>query len=191
MIARLSGTVLENASGQIVVDCRGVGYGVHVCHDEQTALKMNETCVLYIAEQIKEDAHELFGFLTKSRRQLFYLLLSVSGVGPKAAMAILNVGSEGHVRTAIASGDTGFISAATGVGKKVAERVVVDLKNKVGLGDDPNATSFLAGANEQDEAIQALVSLGHTAQDAVQLLASVDPKLPTAARIKKALQAGN
>lgn len=187
MIARLEGKVLEHEGDAVVIDCSGVGYGVRVCHDEQSSLTAGQTYILYISEQIKEDAHELFGFSQKSRRQLFNLLLSVSGVGPKAAMAILNVGSEAEVRSAIASGDTKFISAAVGVGKKVAERVVVDLKNKVGLGDDPSATDWLAGPNEQDEAVQALISLGHSPSDASQLLAKVDPKLPTTERVKKAL----
>lgn len=187
MIARLEGKVLEHEGDQVVIDCSGVGYGVRICHDEQASLTIGETYVLYISEQIKEDAHELFGFSQKSRRQLFNLLLSVSGVGPKAAMAILNVGSEGQVRTAVASGDTKFISAAVGVGKKVAERIVVDLKNKVGLGDDPSATDWLAGPGEQDEAVQALISLGHSQSDASQLLAKVDPKLSTTERVKKAL----
>ena len=188
MISRLSGTVLEHEGDEIVLGCGGVGYGVHICHYEQASLKQDDTCVLYIAEQIKEDAHELYGFLHKSRRQLFDLLLTVSGVGPKAAMAILNVGSEGQVRSAIAAGDTNFISAAIGVGKKVAERVVVDLKNKVGLGDNPDATNFLAGPNEQDEAVQALISLGFTPQDASLALKNVDQKLPTATRVKEALK---
>lgn len=180
--------VVDHGDNSVVVDCSGVGYGVHVCHDEQSKLSVGATIELHIAEQIKEDGHELFGFLQKSRRQLFHLLLSVSGVGPKAAMAILNIGSEGQVRSSIASGDTKFISAAVGVGRKVAERVVVDLKNKVGLGDDPDATSFLAGVDKQDEALQALMSLGHTAQDAATLLASIDKKLPTTERVRLALQ---
>jgi len=188
MIARLKGAVVDHGDNSVVVDCGGVGYGVHVCHDEQAKLNLGAVVELHIAEQIKEDTHELFGFLQKTRRQLFHLLLSVSGVGPKAAMAILNIGSEGQVRSSIASGDTKFISAANGVGRKVAERVVVDLKNKVGLGDDPDATSFLAGVDKQDEALQALMSLGHNAQDAAGLLHSIDKKLPSSERVRLALR---
>lgn len=188
MITRLKGAVVEHGDASVVVDCGGVGYGVRVCNDEQPRLQIDSEATLYIAEQIKEDAHELFGFLEKSRRQLFDLLLGVSGVGPKAAMAILNIGTEGQMRSAIASGDVTFILAANGVGRKVAERVVVDLKNKVGLGDDPDATSFLAGAANSDEALQALVSLGHSAQDAAALLRDVDSKLETADRVRLALK---
>ena len=188
MIVRLRGKVIEHDSDLAVVECNGVGYGVHVCFDEQQRLSLNTLCDLYIAEQIKEDAHELFGFSSKSRKLLFDLLTSVNGIGPKAAMAILNIGSEGQVRAAIASGDTKFISAAKGVGKKVAERAVVDLKNKVGLEASADATDFLGDAAITDEAVEALMALGHSAQDAAELLRGIDVKLPTAERIKQALR---
>ncbi len=188
MIARLRGEVIEHEGSQVVIDCGGVGYGVHVCFDEQQKLNLGSKCDLFIAEQIKEDAHELFGFSKKSRKDLFRLLIGVNGVGPKAAMAILNVGSEGQVRSAIATGDTKFISAAQGVGKKVAERVVVDLKNKVGLEASADATDFLGDAVITDEAVEALVALGHSPQDAAQLLRGIDQKLSTNDRIKQALK---
>lgn len=188
MIVRVRGTVIEHDNDMVVVDCNGIGYGVHVCFDEQQRLSLNASCDLYIAEMIKEDAHELFGFSAKSRKQLFDLLTSVNGIGPKAAMAILNVGSEGQVRSAIASGDTKFISAAKGVGKKVAERAVVDLKNKVGLQASEDATDFLGAPAVTDEAVEALIALGHTPQDAGELLKGIDTSLSTSERIKLALK---
>lgn len=188
MIVRVKGTVIEHDNDMVVIDCSGIGYGVHVCFDEQQRLALNSSCELYIAEMIKEDAHELFGFSAKSRKQLFDLLTSVNGIGPKAAMAILNVGSEGQVRSAIASGDTKFISTAKGVGKKVAERAVVDLKNKVGLQASEDATDFLGAPAVTDEAVEALIALGHTPQDASELLKGIDASLPTSERIKRALK---
>lgn len=188
MIARLKGTVIEHEDSLVVVNCGGVGYGVNVCYDEQQKLLTGSECDLYIAEQIKEDSHELFGFVEKSRKQLFMLLISVNGVGPKAAMSILNIGSEGQVRSAIASGDTKFISTAKGVGKKVAERAVVDLKNKVGLQASASATDFLNFAVVSDEAVEALVALGHNQQDAVELLNGIDSSLSVNERIKLALK---
>lgn len=188
MIARIRGEVIEHDGDMIIVDCSGVGYGVHVCSDEQSSMPNGTSCKLFIAEQIKEDAHELFGFSRASRKQLFDLLISVNGVGPKAAMAILNIGNEGQVRAAIASGDTKFISAAKGVGKKVAERAVVDLKNKVGLEASDDATDFLGDYVTADEAVEALVALGHSSQDAVQMLRGIDAKLPSQERIKRALK---
>ncbi len=189
MIVRVRGTIIEHDNDMVVVDCNGIGYGVHVCFDEQQRLSSDTSCDLFIAEMIKEDAHELFGFSQKSRKQLFDLLTSVNGIGPKAAMAILNVGSEGQVRSAIASGDTKFISAAKGVGKKVAERAVVDLKNKVGLQASDDATDFLGAPAVTDDAVEALVALGHTPQDAVELLKGIDTTLATNERIKRALKA--
>lgn len=188
MIARLRGKIIEHDGDTVVVDCNGVGYGVHVCFDEQQKLSNGAMCDLFIAEQIKEDAHELFGFSVKSRKLLFGLLTSVNGIGPKAGMAILNIGNEGQVRSAIASGDTKFISAAKGVGKKVAERAVVDLKNKVGLEASDGATDFLGDSAVTDEAVEALISLGHTPQDAIELLRGVDPKLSIGDRVKQALR---
>ena len=191
MIARLRGEVIEHEDSRVIVDCAGVGYGVQVCYDEQQRLTLGSKCDLYIAEQIKEDAHELFGFSSKSRRQLFGLLISVNGVGPKAGMAILNIGSEGQVRSAIASGDTKFISAAKGVGKKVAERAVVDLKNKVGLQASDDATDFLNDVSMGDEAVEALTALGYSSQDSVEILRNIDIDLPTSERIKLALKRKN
>ena len=188
MIARLRGEVIEHDGSQVVVDCAGVGYGVFVPVDEQSKLPVGSPADLYVAEHIKEDAHDLFGFSVKSRKLLFDLLTSVNGIGPKAAMAIMNIGSEGQVRSAIASGDVKFITAAKGVGKKVAERAVVDLKSKVGLEASESAVDFLGDAATTDEAVEALVALGHTPQDAAELLRGVDPKLSTNERITHALK---
>jgi Holliday junction DNA helicase RuvA len=188
MIARLRGQVIEHDVDTVVVDCSGVGYGVVVPVDEQSKLPVGVTADLFIAEHIKEDSHDLFGFSAKSRKLLFDLLTSVNGIGPKAAMAILNIGSEGQVRSAIASGDTKFITAAKGVGKKVAERAVVDLKNKVGLEASETAVDFLGDAAATDEAVEALVALGHTAQDAAQMLRGIDTEMSTDRRIKLALK---
>lgn len=188
MIARLRGQVIEHDGGTVVVDCNGVGYGVLVPVDEQSRLPVGTPADLFIAEHIKEDSHDLFGFAVKSRKMLFDLLTSVNGIGPKAAMAILNIGSEGQVRSAIASGDTKFITAAKGVGKKVAERAIVDLKSKVGLEASESATDFLGDATVTDEAVEALVALGHTPQDAAELLRGVDTSLSIDERIRAALR---
>jgi len=188
MIARIRGSIVGHDGSQVIIECGGLGYGVHVCFDDQQNLAVEKECVLFVAEQIKEDAHELFGFCEQSRKELFTLLISVNGVGPKAAMAILNIGTEAQVRSAIASGDTKFIATAQGVGKKVAERVVVDLKSKVGLEHSNQATEFLRESLVQDEAVEALISLGHTPSDAVILLKNIDTSLPTAERIRLALR---
>lgn len=191
MIARIRGEVIEHDNAQVIIDCSGVGYGVVVAVDEQSKLPTGTRADLYISEHIREDGHDLYGFAKKSRQLLFDLLTSVNGVGPKAGMAIMNIGSEAQVRAAIASGDTKFITAAKGIGKKVAERVVVDLKNKVGLESSENATDFLGVAPTNDEAVQALISLGYSSEDAEERLRGVNNKLSTEDRIKQALRGRN
>lgn len=190
MIAVLAGTISEKIGDQIIIDCGGVGYGLFVTFEDFGSLNSGETAKLYIYEHIREAAHDLFGFRNLETKRLFEQLLSVNGVGPKMALAIMSIANSGQVRQAIAGGDTKFISQATGVGKRVAERVVVDLKDKVGLAADENATDFLTTtANPNDEALQGLVALGYSVQDAAAALKNVDEKLPAADRIKQALKA--
>jgi holliday junction DNA helicase RuvA len=188
MIARIIGEVIEHDGAIVVINCSGVGYGVELAVDELSKLPVGSKASLYIAENIKEDSHDLYGFADKTRRQLFGLLTSVNGVGPKAGMAIMNIGPEAQIRSAIASGDTKYITAAKGIGKKVAERVVVDLKNKVGLQASESATDFLGSAPTTDEAVQALVALGYSSELAIERLRGVDTKLSTKERIKQALK---
>ena len=187
---KLSGLVVEHDGGLTTIDCGGVGYGVTTLSDEQAMMRPGAEVKIFVYEHIKEDAHDLYGFLTKSRKDLFTKLLSVNGVGPKAAVAIANLGNEGQVRVSIAAGDTKFISSASGVGKKVAERVVVDLKNKVGLTASESATDFLHGSsvNEADEALQALVGLGYTREDAAMSLSKIGSSLTVEERVKLALK---
>lgn len=190
MIAQINGKVLEHDGRVTVIDCNGVGYGVYTLSDEQAHMRLGTDIKVYIYEHIKEEAHDLYGFSTKTRKDLFIKLLSVNGVGPKAAAAITDLANEGQVRASIAAGDVKFISSASGVGKKVAERVVVDLKNKLGLDAADDATAFLQSSSfsDGDEALQALVGLGYSREDAAMALSKVDSSLSTEARVKQALK---
>lgn len=189
MIATLEGKVAEKVGEKVILDCNGVGYGILVSFEDFGALKTGERAKLYIYESVRENAFDLFGFRTKESQVLFEQLLSVKGIGPKMALAILSVASLSQVRRAIAAGDVKFISQAKGVGKKAAERVVVDLKDKVGLAASEDATGFLtASADPSDEAMQGLVALGYSVQDAAEALKKVDTKLTPAERIKQALK---
>jgi Holliday junction DNA helicase RuvA len=189
MIATLNGKISQKIGDLIVIECGGVGYGLFVTFEDFGALNSGDQTKLYIYEHIRENSHDLFGFKKLETKYLFEQLLSVNGVGPKMALAIMSIANSGQVRQAIAGGDTKFISQATGVGKRVAERVVVDLKDKVGLASDENATDFLTTtADPSDEALQGLVALGYSVQDAAEALKNVDEKLPPAARIKQALK---
>lgn len=189
MIATLSGKISEKVGDLIVVNCGGVGYGLYVTFEDFGALHPGEEAKLYIYEHIRENTHDLFGFRNLQTKLLFEQLLSVNGVGPKMALSIMSLANSGQVRQAIASGDTKFISGASGVGKRVAERVVVDLKDKVGLASSEDATDFLTtAANPNDEALQGLVALGYSVQDAAEALKNVDTKLSVEDRIKAALK---
>jgi Holliday junction DNA helicase RuvA len=191
MIATLTGVVTEKLGDIIVLDVRGVGYGLLMTNEDFGRLATGQAAKVYVHEHIREQAHDLFGFCTLDTKQLFELLLGVNGVGPKMALSVLSVGSSNNVRAAIATGDVKYIQQASGVGKRVAERIVVDLKDKVGLeGVELSATGLLQGENMlmQDEAVEALVSLGYSAQDASVALQHVDPGLSTEERVKLALK---
>jgi Holliday junction DNA helicase RuvA len=190
VIATLSGKVSEKLADLVVIDVGGVGYGLFATHEDQGKLKIGDSAKLYIYEHIRENSHDLFGFTTQDTKFLFEQLINVNGVGPKMGLNILSSGTAAEVRTAIANGDVKFIQAANGVGKKVAERVVVDLKDKVGLASSVEGIFTSGAVASSDEAVQALVSLGYSAPDAVSVLRHVDPKLPTDLRVKQALKAG-
>lgn len=191
MIATLTGKVSEKLGDVVVLDVGGVGYGLLVTNEDAGRLVSGQVSKVYIHEHIREQSHDLFGFCTLDTKQLFELLLGVNGVGPKMALSVLSIGNSSDVRVAIAGGDVKYIQQAAGVGKRVAERIVVDLKDKVGLeGVDLATTGLLQGEGllMKDEAVEALVALGYTAQDAAVALQHVDPALPTEARIKLALK---
>lgn len=192
MIATLTGVVAEKNLDGVVLDVRGVGYGLFVTSEDYGRMNAGEPAKFYIYEHIRENVHDLFGFLSLDTKKLFVQLLGVNGVGPKMALNVLNTGTSGDVRAAIASGDVKSIQKASGVGKRVAERIVVELKDKVGLeGVDLSATGILQPEARlmQDEAVEALVALGYSAADAASALTSIDKNLPTEERIKLALKA--
>jgi holliday junction DNA helicase RuvA len=191
MIAMLTGVVAEKTLDQIVLDVSGVGYGLLVTSEEYGRLGAGDLTKLYIYEHIRENAYDLYGFLHLETKDLFTLLLGVTGVGPKMALSVLNTGSANDVRVAIAQGDLKSIQKASGVGKRVAERIVIELKDKVGLeGVDLASAGFLQSerAIASDEAAEALMALGYTPQDASKALAGIDASLSTEERIKQALK---
>lgn len=189
MIATLTGIISEKINRLIVLDVNGVGYGVQTTLSDEVSLNTGEKVKLYIYENIKEDAHNLIGFLNISTRNLFEQLISVKNVGPKVALAVLDSGTSEQVRAAIAGGDVKFLQSAKGVGKRAAEQMVVELRDKVGqpVGDGAENLISRSGVNAHDEAIQALVALGYSEADAIDALANVDSKLSTEDRIKQAL----
>jgi len=190
MISTLSGTVAEKILDQVVLEVHGVGYGVLVTHEDYHKLIIGKQVKLYIYEYIRENADDYYGFLSLETKRLFELLLTVNGVGPRMALNMLSIGTIDEVRRAIASGDVKLLQSAHNVGKRVAERVVVDLKDKVGLADttDPRALFASTAAVAKDEAVQALVALGYSVPDALDSLSNVNSELSTQERVKLALK---
>ncbi len=193
MIATLEGVVSEKLADQVILDIKGVGYGIFVTAEDHGLLKAGEKSKVYVYDYVREQAHDLFGFLTRDTKDLFEQLLAVSGVGPKMALNVLSIGSLADVRSALAEGNIKFIQQANGVGRRLAERLVVELKDKVGLnGADLESAGLLRSEAKLlgDEAVQALVALGYSSSDAAAALQEVDPELPTEDRVKQALIGG-
>lgn len=192
MIATLSGVVSEKLGDVLVLDVGGVGYGLIVTLADFGSLHAGQPAKLYVHEHIREDAHDLYGFAQQDTLGLFRQLLSVKNVGPKVALAVLGIGTAADVRAAIAGGDVKRLQTAKGVGKRAAEQMVVELRDKVGLMPGAAAEDVVGrgAANLADEATQALLSLGYSEADAALALQNIDPSLPTEERIKQALKGG-
>jgi len=190
MIAHVFGKVAEKFNGSLVIDVHGVGYEVSVATNDFDAVILDQEVKFYTYHHVREQSEELFGFSSLAAKKLFEMLITVQGVGPKAALAILSLGDAEQVRNAIANADSGFVQKATGVGKKTAERVVVDLSDKVGLPTHYGRTEapVQAELNTSDEALEALMALGYTLADATKALENVDANLPTAQRVTEALK---
>jgi len=190
MIATLEGIISDKDIGTVVVEVGGVGYGVHASVSDIGLWSKGEKAKLYIYEHIKEDAHDLFGFAHPETKKLFEKLLSVKNVGPKVALAVLDIGTTDMVRSAIAGGDVRTLQTAKGVGKRAAEQIVVELRDKVGglVGEGADKIVHRGGVDRSDEALMALVSLGFNEFDAQNALAEIDKTLPTEQRVKMALK---
>lgn len=192
MIAHVKGTVTEKMLVSVIVDVHGIGYEVNVAAGDYERTTLHEEVTFYTYHHIREQSQELFGFSSLAAKKLFELLITVQGVGPKAAMAILSLGDAEVVRNAIANSDSVFIAKASGVGKRIAERVIVDLTDKVGLPlryDNNSLTGISQPVAHSDEALEALMALGYNLADATTALEGVPTDLSTADRVTQALKA--
>lgn len=190
MIAHIIGTVAEKFAGSVIVDVQGVGYEVNVAAGDYEHATLGGEVKFFTYHHIREQSQELFGFTSLAAKKIFELLITVQGVGPKAALAILGLGDAEQVRNAIANADSVFIQQAAGVGKKTAERVVVDLSDKVGLPTHYGRKDEMIQTelNTNDEALEALMALGYTLADATKALEGVDQELSTSERVREALK---
>lgn len=190
MIAHIKGTISEKFGNTLIVDVNGVGYEIMVPTPDFEAALLNEEKKFFTYHAVRENAEELYGFSSLVAKKIFELLISVQGIGPKAGIAILSLAEAEEVRNAIANADAAFISKASGVGKKSAERVIVDLRDKVGAPSHYGATEakIVKANKENDEALDALIALGFPLKEAMAALENVDASLSVEERIKMALK---
>lgn len=176
MIALLKGTIDRRGDGFVVVVCAGVGYKVHV--PDAGAFKPGSAVTLHTHEAVREDGHELFGFVDLERLELFERLIGISGIGPRGAQKIVSVGAAPKVKAAIMAGDLAFLTSVPGIGKKTAQKIILELKGV--LADEGGDLGL------DDEALQALVGLGYTRKQAEEALKNV--KGATETRVRAALK---
>jgi len=191
MIAHLQGRMVERTPTGVVIDCNGVGYDVNISLHTYSLLPESESVKLYIFLQVKEDSHTLFGFVEKAEKELFKLLLSVSGVGAGTARTMLSSLEPKHIINSIASGDVGTIQSIKGIGTKTAQRVILDLKDKVLKLYDLGEVSASGYNTNKDEALSALEVLGFNkklAEKVIEKIVKDDPAAGVETIIKQALK---
>ena len=195
MIYYLNGPVTILEPGLAVVECGGVGYGCRITAFTAAQLKLNQPARLYICESIREDAHDLYGFASREEQRCYELLTSVTGVGPKAALAILSAGGPQNFTLAVMTGDEKLLTAAQGVGKKIAQRIILELKDK--LGGSSMELDFSTGAaaapvqtgNNAALAHAALQELGYSPAEINAALKGVNASATTEEMVRYALRA--
>ncbi|WKL42812.1 Holliday junction branch migration protein RuvA [Flavobacterium sp. ZE23DGlu08] len=191
MIAHLQGKLVEKLPTHIIIDCGGVGYHVNISLHTYSLLPNTDFIKVYTHLQIKEDAHTLFGFVEKSEREIFKMLLSVSGIGASIARTMLSSLDPKQITNAIASGDVVTIQSIKGIGSKTAQRVILDLKDKVLKLYDLDEVSMSQSNTNRDEALSALEVLGFlrkSSERVVEKIVKEDPEASVESIIKKALK---
>lgn len=191
MIAHLQGKLVEKSPTQLVIDCGGVGYEVHISLHTYSLLPNTDFIKIFTHLQIKEDAHTIFGFVEKSEREIFKLLLSVSGIGASIARTMLSSLDPKQITNAIASADVATIQSIKGIGSKTAQRVILDLKEKVLKLYDLDEVSMSQSNTNRDEALSALEVLGFVRKASEKIIDKIvkeDPDASVESIIKQALK---
>ena len=191
MIAHLQGKLVEKSPTQVVIECGGVGYHVNISLHTYSLLPSSDSIKLFTHLQIKEDAHTLFGFVEKSEREIFKMLLSVSGIGASIARTMLSSLDPKQITNAIASGDVVTVQSIKGIGSKTAQRVILDLKEKVLKLYDLDEVSMSQSNTNRDQALSALEVLGFvrkTSERIVEKIIKEDPDSSVESIIKTALK---
>ena len=194
MLYYVSGPVAVLEPGLAVIDCNGVGYGCRVTAYTAAQLKLNQPAKLYITESIREDAFDLYGFISREEQRCYELLTTVNGVGPKAAMSILSAGPQ-NFTLAVMTGDEKLLTAAQGIGKKIAQRIILELKDKVGGSSveldfsGPAVSAPVQQDGSLSLARAALQELGYSPAEIQAALKGADPNASTEDLVRHALRA--
>ncbi|WP_369048015.1 Holliday junction branch migration protein RuvA [Tenacibaculum sp. UWU-22] len=191
MITQISGKLIEKNPTHVVVDCNGVGYLLHISLNTFSAIPDTEAVTFYTYLSVREDAHTLFGFINKTERAIFKLLISVSGVGPTTARTMLSSMTGDEIQQAIASENVAVIQSAKGIGAKTAQRVIVDLKDKILKTFAIDEVSAVKSNTNKEEALSALEVLGFNKKQAEKVVGNILKEAPDASveiLIKKALK---
>ncbi|MFL2638596.1 MAG: Holliday junction branch migration protein RuvA [Flavobacteriaceae bacterium] len=190
MITQIKGRLLEKTPTELVIDCNGVGYLINISLNTFSKLGDSESLSIYTHLQVKEDSHTLFGFFDKIERNLFRQLISVSGIGPSIARTMLSSLSPNEIQNAIISGNVSTIQSIKGIGLKTAQRVIIDLKDKVNIESESQHFSSNFYNTNQDEALSALEVLGYSKKQTrkvVEILLNENPEMSVEQLIKGAL----
>lgn len=191
MITQIRGRLVEKSPTEVVVDCNGVGYLLHISLNTFSNLPDHENVILYTHLSIREDAHTLFGFINKIEREVFKLLISVSGVGPSIARTMCSSMTSEEIQQAIASENVAVIQSVKGIGAKTAQRVIVDLKDKILKTFTLSEDSIGSNNTNKDEALSALEVLGFNRKQSDKVVTSVlkvNPEASVESIIKLALK---
>ncbi|MEL4308576.1 Holliday junction branch migration protein RuvA [Joostella sp. CR20] len=191
MITQIKGRLVEKNPTDVVIECNGVGYEIHISLNTYSKIPSNENLLLYTHLQVKEDSHTLYGFADKAEREIFRLLISVSGIGASIARTMLSSLEPIQIRDAIASSDVATIQSVKGIGAKTAQRVIIDLKDKILKIYDIDEVFTPQGNTNKDEALSALEVLGFArkqAEKVVDKIVKTEPDLSVENIIKNALK---
>lgn len=195
MIEYIHGQLTELTPNEAVAECGGVGYGLSISVNTYQEIQGKKEVKLYVYEQIRDDAHTLYGFSGKDEREIFLHLISVPGIGCASARTILSSFSPAELSTIIASGDDKMLKTVKGIGTKTAQRIIVDLKDKIAdlgmAGIEPTNTLTTANTETHDEAVSALITLGYTKGDSSKVVGKIlseTPDIPLGKIIKEALR---
>ena len=193
MIYSVRGNLILMDAGFAVVECGGVGYRVQTSITTQKQLKLNTETMLYTYMNVREDAMELYGFASKGELSTFKMLIGITGVGPKVALAILSELSSEQIAMCVSSGDSKTLTSASGVGPKLAQRIVLELKDKIkGIaeseGFEISKGSVVVDTGNVPKAVAALAVLGYSAADVTPILSKLDPNMSVEAMIAATLK---